>query len=92
MEFNLADSISLPISIAATSISIITFLRMEKRNQFRIGLEINDKLEKAVNELLEVITQSRNNKPDDDDDNKNKQKIRSKALEYLNILNIYLFS
>ena len=40
MEFNPANYISLPISLAAVAVSIITFIKKEKSEQFRMALDL----------------------------------------------------
>ena len=54
MESNYMDYIPIVISLFAVAVSIVTFIKKEKSDQFRIALDIHDKLEKCVNELSKI--------------------------------------
>jgi hypothetical protein len=70
MESNYMDYIPIVISLFAVVVSIVTFIKKEKSDQFRIALDIHDKLEKCVNELSKI---------------NDKGEIRLNALEFLNL-------
>jgi hypothetical protein len=65
------------ISLGALAVSIITFVRKQKSDQFRTALDIHDRLEQIANELIEVYF----------DDLKKKQK----SLEYLELWEWFAF-
>ena len=65
------------ISLGAVGVSIRVFLVKQKNEEFRIALEIHDKLEQKVNELIQVYPDS--------------QRRRDKSLEYLNIVEYFAF-
>jgi hypothetical protein len=65
------------ISVVAVAVSIITFDRRQKSDEFRIALDIHNKLEQLVNEIIVNKDNSRNR--------------RSKSLEYLDTWEYFAF-
>ncbi len=76
IELTPADYIPIIISLFALGVAIITFLKKRKSDEFRIALDIHNKLEQIVNEAYQA--------PD------SAQK-KSKTLEYLNTWEFFAF-
>ena len=69
--------VSLAVAFGAVAVSVITFLRKQKSEQFRIALDINNRLEENVNQLLNT--------------EKDTPERRSYSLQYLNSLEFLSF-
>jgi hypothetical protein len=65
------------ISIVAIVVSITTFIKKQKSEEFCVALDIHSKLEMVVNELIRVYS--------------DEVQKRSKSLEYLNVWEWFAF-
>lgn len=72
--------IPIVISSGAFIVSIWTFSRKQKSEEFRIALDLNSKIKEQSDEIVEAY--SRNEPP---------EKIRYKELEYLNTWEFFAF-
>ena len=86
MISNLLDYVPIAISLGALSISIIAYVKRQKSDQFRIILDIQNKLEETVNRLIEIDSRLKVQKHDENTKNEILKERRSRALEYLNNL------
>lgn len=91
MTTNLLDYIPIIISLGAVGISIFTYVKRQKSDQFRIVLDIQNKLEETVNRLIEIDVKLKEQKLDEDAKYSILKERRSRALEYLNVLEFLAF-
>jgi hypothetical protein len=81
-------SVPIIISLTALSISILTYIKKQKSDQFKIALDINYKLEEIDNKLLNTIEKfNRNSTPEQE----RQAIIKSISLEELNTLEFISF-
>lgn len=95
---NFVDYISVSIAISAFIITIITYIKKQKSDQFRTALDISDRLEKATNELINSSNIAESNYPQVGDESLarhlNKQyleEIKSPTLELLTVYEFFSF-
>lgn len=86
MVAEFVNYIPIVISIAAFGVSIITYIKKSKSDQFRIAVDIQNQLEESVNKLI-LIEERLNDKalPEVEKKALNRQR-KSMSLYYLNIL------
>jgi hypothetical protein len=91
MTTNLLDYIPIAISFVAVGVSIFTYVKKQKSDQFRIVLDIQNKLEETVNRLIEIDAKLKEQILDENTKNAILKERRSRALEYLNVLEFLAF-
>lgn len=88
---NLLDYIPIVISLGAVGISVFTYVKKQKSDQFRIVMDIQNKLEETVNRLIEIDSKLKDQKLNENDKYAILKERRSRALEYLNVLEFLAF-
>ncbi|MGD1835323.1 MAG: hypothetical protein ACPKQO_06340 [Nitrososphaeraceae archaeon] len=82
------DFISIVIAVIAIIISIITFAKRKKSDQFKIALDINNKLEKNIDEFSKSDFSPENSDELSNDD----PSQRSKAIQLLSTIEFLSFT
>lgn len=87
---SLIDYLAIGISLSALSVSIITFIKKRKSDQFRIALDISDRLEKATDELIQASEIAGNQFTSFESD-KRHNALRQPTLHLLNVYEFLSF-
>lgn len=86
----MVDILTILVAISAVGISIYTFVKKQKSDQFRIALDINDRLEKTTNELINSSKVAESKYPRQLGD-QYLEEIKSPTLELLTVYEFFSF-